>query len=66
LSGAIAASIVLGFLITHEWQARRERQGLEARSQLLEALRVTGEKLDLAYRVVNDETHSTTGKNPGV
>jgi hypothetical protein len=65
LSAAVAASVVLGFLITHDWQARREQQGREARDQLLQALRVTGEKLDLAYRVVNDETHSTTSKNPG-
>jgi hypothetical protein len=65
VSAAIAASVVLGFLITHEWQVRREQQGLAARNQVLEALRVTGEKLDLAYRVVNAETHSTTGKYPG-
>jgi hypothetical protein len=65
LSAAVAASVVLGFLVTHDWQARREQQGIAARNQLLEALRVTGEKLDLAYRVVNDETHSTTSKNPG-
>jgi hypothetical protein len=51
---AIAASIVLALLIAHEWQLRRTQQGLEARRQVLEALRVTGQKLDLAYRAVND------------
>jgi hypothetical protein len=65
LSAAVAASVVLGFLITHDRQARREQQGLAARNQLLQALRVTGEKLELAYRVVNDETQSTTSNNPG-
>jgi hypothetical protein len=39
------------------------QQGLEARAQLLEALRVTGEKLDLAYRVVNDESRSAVDDN---
>jgi hypothetical protein len=65
LSVALAAAVVLGFLITHDWQVRREQQGLEARKQLLEALRVTGEKLDLAYRVVNDEAHVAAGENSG-
>jgi hypothetical protein len=65
LSAALVAAVVLGVLITHDWEARREQQGLEARKQLIEALRVTGEKLDLAYRVVNDETRSAAGENSG-
>jgi hypothetical protein len=67
LSAALAASVVLGFLIIiHASQVRREQQGLEARKQLIEALRVTGEKLDLAYRIVNDKAHPATVGNPGV
>jgi hypothetical protein len=54
---AALAAIALGTLALHGWQARRE-QGLEARRQLLEALQVTGEKLDLAYRAVNDPARS--------
>jgi hypothetical protein len=65
LSAALVAALVLGVLIAHDWQQRREQQGLDARKQLLEALRVTGEKLDLAYRVVNDEAHSAAGENSG-
>lgn len=65
LSAAIAASAVLAVLITHDWRVRHENRGLEAREQLIEALRVTGEKLDLAYRVVNDETHSAASGNSG-
>jgi hypothetical protein len=65
LSAAIVAAVVLGVLIAHDWQLRREQQGLDARKQLLEALRVTGEKLDLAYRVVNDEAHPAAGENSG-
>jgi hypothetical protein len=51
---ALAASAVLAVIGVHEWQAHREREGLEARAQVLDALRVTGEKLDIAYRTVND------------
>ena len=53
LAFGLAASVVLAVLLAHEWQARRLEQGREARRQLIEALRVTDEKLNLAYRVVN-------------
>ena len=55
-SVALAASVVFAAVLgTHEWQLRREQEGLEARKQLLEALRLTGEKLDVAYQAVNRE-----------
>jgi hypothetical protein len=54
---AAAASIAVGMLAFYGWEARRA-QGLEARRQLIEALQVTGEKLDLAYRAVNESTRS--------
>ena len=54
---ALAASVVgVAILGAHQWQERREQQGLEARRQLLEALRVTGEKLDVAYQAVNRQS----------
>jgi hypothetical protein len=65
LPAALAAALVLGFLITHDWQMRREHQGREARKQLIEALRVTGAKLDLAYRAVNDEAHTSASEISG-
>ena len=49
---ALAASALLGVVLIHAWQADRERRGLEARRQLIEALQITGEKLDVAYRGV--------------
>ena len=52
---AIAASAVLTLIVVHDWQARREQQGLEARQQLIDALRLTEEKLDIAYRGVNGD-----------
>jgi hypothetical protein len=54
---AIAASTAgLAILGAYQWQEHREQQGLEARRQLLEALRLTGEKLDVAYQAVNRES----------
>ena len=50
---ALAASAICAAVLVNAWHARHEKQGLEARQQLIEALRVTGRKLDLAYRVVN-------------
>jgi hypothetical protein len=48
---ALAASVIIAVVVVHEHHKREE--GLQARQQLIEALRVTGEKLDLAYRAVN-------------
>ena len=55
-SVALAASVLfVAVLGAHQWQLRREQEGLEARKQLIEALRLTGEKLDVAYQAVNRE-----------
>ena len=61
---ALVASALVGTVAVHQWQAQREREGLEARKQLIEALRVTGEKLDLAYRVVNGESQPRPAPEP--
>jgi hypothetical protein len=62
VSAALAASILLTGVIAHQWQAHRTQRGLEARKQLLEALQVTGNKLDIALRVVNDqESNASAG-----
>jgi negative regulator of sigma E activity len=66
VSAALAASVVFAAILgTHEWQERREQAGLEARKQLLEALRLTGEKLDVAYQAVNRESPPTTDDRSG-
>jgi uncharacterized protein HemX len=64
-SVALAISLVMGILVTHQWQVRRTQRGLEARQELIQALQLTGEKLDLAYRVVNDEEHAERAAEPG-
>jgi hypothetical protein len=52
-------------LLAHEWQVRRLEQGREARRQLIEALRVTDEKLNLAYRVVNTREGAAPQEHSG-
>jgi hypothetical protein len=53
LSAGLAASLLLGLGIQHRASESRERvAGLAARRQVLEALRVTNQKLDLAYHTV--------------
>jgi hypothetical protein len=61
----LAASVVLAVLVAHEWQVRRLEQGREARRQLIEALRVTDEKLNLAYRVVNSREDAAAAEHSG-
>ncbi len=66
VSVALAASVGFAAIIgTHTWQVRREQEGLEARKQLIEALRLTGEKLDVAYQAVNRESQSTKDDGSG-
>jgi len=61
----LAASVVLSVLLAHQWQVRRLEQGREARRQLIEALRVTDDKLDLTYRVVNAQPREATPPHSG-
>jgi hypothetical protein len=61
----LAASVVLSVLLAHQWQVRRIEQGREARRQLLQALRVTDEKLDLTYRVVNAQPREALPPHSG-
>ena len=66
VSVALAASVAFAAIVgTNQWQARREQEGLEARRQLLEALQLTGEKLDLAYQAVNREKPPTDDDESG-
>jgi hypothetical protein len=65
LPTALAASAVLGTVLIYTWHAERERQGLEARRQLIEALQITGQKLDLAYRGVNGPSRAAPDDDTG-
>jgi hypothetical protein len=56
LGASLAASVLLGIGVHEHLQERRLQQsGLEARREVLEALRVTSQKLDLAYEAVKGQ-----------
>jgi len=59
---ALATCAALLLMLAHQHKAQHAAAGLEARRQVMEALRVTSEKLDLAYRVVKDKELSGTEK----
>jgi predicted hotdog family 3-hydroxylacyl-ACP dehydratase len=61
----LAASVILVVAGTYEWQQRQKEAGLAARAQVLEALRVTSEKLDLAYRLINTSSRPASDRDPG-
>lgn len=57
LSAGLAASLLLAAGVQHQMQQARERaNGLEARRQVVEALRMTSQKLNLAYETVKSES----------
>ncbi len=65
-AAALAAMVVVVVIgIGHAWQIHRTAQGLEARRQLIEALRVTDEKLDVAYRVINAKSQAPPAAHSG-
>ena len=51
---ALAASLLMAIMMTHQHRKEEHElaEGLRAREELLLALRVTSEKLDIAYQVV--------------
>jgi len=53
IPAGIAAAVLLAIGICLHIQQQR-REGLEARRAIVEALRLTDEKLDLAYQTVRD------------
>jgi hypothetical protein len=62
---ALAASTVLSVAIVHYTREQDEQRGMEARRQLIEALRVTSDKLDAAYQVVNSKPAPVSIDDPG-
>lgn len=55
LSAGLVASVAVGICVTWQYQLKRA-EGLEARRQLIEALRLTDQKLGSAYRIANSGT----------
>ena len=66
-SAGLAASVVLAVGVhQHLEQQRLQQSGLEARREVLQALRVTSQKLNLAYEVIKNQSSSAADDKPGV
>lgn len=66
LSIGAAACVLIAVGMQHRLQQRDEREnGFEARRQVVEALRMTSQKLDLAYEIVKSQSASMDDGNPG-
>jgi hypothetical protein len=53
----MAAAVLLGLgIYVHVQQQRQQLAGLEARREVIEALRLTDQKLDIAYQTVKEES----------
>jgi hypothetical protein len=67
ISAAAAATLLIAVGIQVRVQEQREREnGLAARRQVVEALRMTSQKLNLAYEIVKNQTNSLADENPGI
>jgi len=63
---SLAASVVLAVGVhQHLEQQRLQQSGLEARREVVEALRVTSQKLNLAYEAVKSQSTSLTDEQSG-
>jgi len=66
-SAGLAACVVLAVGIQqHLQQQRLQQSGLEARREVMEALRVTSQKLNLAYEAVKSQSTSLTDEGNSV
>lgn len=72
LPAALAASLVAAVLLGQQFadhriqnqMAREEAEGLAAKRELLQALRVTSQKLDMAYEAVSNPPTAGEEENP--
>jgi ferric-dicitrate binding protein FerR (iron transport regulator) len=62
LAAGLAAAVLIGVGVQHHMRQQREIQaGLEARREVIEALRVTNQKFDLALQGVRDASSPDLG-----
>jgi hypothetical protein len=65
-TASLAACVVLAVGVhQHLQQQRFQQSGLEARREVMEALRVTSQKLNLAYEAVRSQSTSLTFEQSG-
>jgi hypothetical protein len=66
-TASLAACLILAVGVQQHLQQQRLRQsGLEARREVMEALRMTGQKLNLAYQAVKDQSTPPADEESGV
>ena len=65
LAGLAASLLMAAGIQVHLRQERERAGGLEARRQVIEALRVTSQKLDLAYETIKSESTSLSDAASG-
>jgi hypothetical protein len=67
VTASLAASLLVAVGVVQHLRAVQERErGFEARREVIEALRVTNQKLDLAYRVVRSQSSALADGDSGV
>jgi hypothetical protein len=67
LTASLAACLILAVGVQqHLEQQRLQQSGLEARREVVEALRMTSQKLSLAYEAVKHQSTSPTDEKSGV
>jgi len=54
LAASLLVAVFLGVQVANDRALREEQRGIAASEQLMQALRVTSQKLDLAYEAVNN------------
>ena len=63
LAASLLVAVLLGQRAAVERELRAERQGREASLELMQALRLTSEKLDIAYHAVESPPHAAAEEN---
>lgn len=67
LTASLAACLILAVGVQqHLEQQRLQQSGLEARREVVEALRMTSQKLNLAYEAVKNQSTSLSDEKSGV
>jgi hypothetical protein len=67
LTASLAACLILAVGVQrHLEEQRLQQSGLEARREVVEALRMTSQKLNLAYEAVKNQSTSLSDEKSGV
>ena len=62
MAASLVAAVMLGQHLANNRMDREEAAGLAASQELMEAMRVTSQKLDMAYQAVNNPPPAIAGE----